>query len=67
MRSEIKVQMEMNLIAVFALSSLKVKGSCLANNKQFNDLIVNVASNLIASKTPKDQLESPLMASLVQF
>jgi hypothetical protein len=46
--------LETSLIAVFSLSSLKVKGSALGNGADITDQLVKVASNLIASKTPKD-------------
>ena len=65
MRDDVKASLEINLVNVMSVSSLKFSSSPL--DKEVMSSIVEVSSNLLASKGVKEQSESPLLSTMLQF
>ena len=65
MRDDVKTSLEINLVNVMSVASLKFYSSPL--DKEVVSSIVEVSSHLLASKGVKEQSESPLLSTMLQF
>ena len=62
---DIKAKLEVTLVSVMSVSQLKSVMSCLRSSTMAK--LVNIAANLLAARSAKEQTESPLLFSLVKF
>ena len=65
MRKDLKAGLEMTLVHMMTVSSLKVHSSPLGSD--FLSSIVVISNNLLACKGVKDQAESPLLSIMLEF
>lgn len=59
-----KASLEMNLVSIMTVSSLKMQGS--AFSPEIRSMITEVAHNLIAGKGVQDQAQSPLLFHIIK-
>lgn len=61
---ETRACLEMNLVNVLSVSSLKLKGSAISEDVY--ELLMQVSSNIVALKGVKDQATSPLLHAIAK-
>jgi len=61
----LKTSLEVTLVHALSVSQLKVAQSCLSASS--SNLMISISSNLIGTRSSKEQAESPLLNTLVQY